>query len=305
MATSYVNLDKSMIRELSKRSDFWGAWLTFHVWATIILAGLMFIIWPNPLTFILAVIIIASRQHGLSVLMHDAAHGALFKNRSINDFVGKWFLAAPYGGDLKAYRKYHLIHHKYAQTEKDPDLALSNKFPVTKQSLMRKFFRDITCITFIRVRIATHRLKRGQTVDLKGTEAFEATSVWPAITTNVLIFAALTLAGYWWAYFALWILPYITIFWAIIRLRNIAEHAMTDHGDNPLTHARTTKTNWLTRIVISPYWVNYHVEHHAYMYIPCFNLPKLHKSMTENGYKDVMEYKRGYAEVLKSVIVPL
>ena len=40
-------------------------------------AGAMFVIWPNPLTYILAVMLIGARQLGLAILMHDAAHGAL------------------------------------------------------------------------------------------------------------------------------------------------------------------------------------------------------------------------------------
>ncbi|NNE58869.1 MAG: fatty acid desaturase family protein [Hellea sp.] len=304
MTAKYVDIDKSLIRNLSKRSNLWGFWLTFHVWAVIITAGLLFILWPNPFSFVLAVIIIGSRQHGLAILMHDAAHSALFEDRKINDFVGKWLLAAPYGGDLKAYRKYHLVHHKYTQTDRDPDLVLSNKFPVTKQSLIRKFLRDISGITFLRIQIATFRLRRGKDVSLKGTDAFEATSFWPTLITNAVILGTLTFAGCWWAYFALWLLPHMTVFWVVLRLRNIAEHAMTDHSDNPLTHARTTKTNWLTRSILSPYWVNYHVEHHAYMFVPCFNLPKLHKAFEGDGYDKKMDCKSGYIQVLKSVLVP-
>jgi len=304
MTSKFVEIDKSLIRTLSRRSNLWGFWLTFHVWAVILAAGALFAVWPNPLSFILAILIIGSRQHGLAILMHDAAHSALFENRKLNDFVGKWILAAPYGGDLKAYRKYHLIHHKYTQSDKDPDRVLSNKFPVIKQSLIRKFLRDISGITFMRIQIATFKLRRGKNVSLQGTEAFEATSFWPTLFVNALMFGTLALLGYWWAYFALWILPYMTVFWVVLRLRNIAEHAMTDHGDNPLTHARTTKTNWLTRSIFSTYWVNYHVEHHAYMFVPCFNLPKLHKAFIAKGYDRKMELKSGYTEVLKSVLVP-
>ena len=41
----------------------------------------LFVWWPNPLTFVLAVMVIGARQLGLAILMHDAAHGLLFANR--------------------------------------------------------------------------------------------------------------------------------------------------------------------------------------------------------------------------------
>lgn len=304
MAFEPLNIDKTLIKSLSQSSNLWGAWLTFHVWAVIIGASAIFLIWPNFFTFILAVIIIGSRQHGMAILMHDAAHGVLFKSKTLNEFVGQWLLAAPYGGDLYSYRKYHLKHHRYAQTEEDPDLPLSNKFPTTKQSLMRKFLRDITGITFVRVRVATFQIARGKTSGIQGTDAFEKNSVIPNVITNLVLFSGAVLSGYWWAYFALWILPLATVFWAVLRLRNIAEHAMTENSPSPLRHARTTKTNLLTRMIFAPYWVNYHVEHHAYMYVPCFKLRRLHSALIDKNCDQDMEYKPGYWAVIKSVLIP-
>ena len=298
MTKKYVDISPELVKNLSTRSDLWGAWLTFHVWVTIFLAWFLFVQFPNPFTFIFAFLIIGTRQHGLSVLMHEAAHGILFKNRPINDWVGQWLLAAPYGGDLKAYRKYHLVHHRHTQTELDPDLPLSAKFPVTKQSLRRKFLRDLSGLTFLRIQIATYKIRRGKKIEMEGTDAFEATSALPALIMNLIIFGAVSWAGFWWTYPFLWLLPYVTVFWAVIRVRNIAEHALTARNDNPLEHARTTKTNLLTRALIAPYWVNYHVEHHAYMYVPCFNLPKLHEVLLESGYEEKMDLKQGYSDVL-------
>ncbi|MGB1202714.1 MAG: hypothetical protein ACPG75_04045, partial [Alloalcanivorax venustensis] len=46
--------------------------------------------------------------------------------------------------ELASYRHYHLTHHRYTQTDKDPDLVLSEKFPTSRASLQRKFIRDLT-----------------------------------------------------------------------------------------------------------------------------------------------------------------
>jgi len=294
--TNYIS--KVQVKKLAKRSDLWGAWLTLHVWAVIIGAMTMFIIVPNPLTFFFAFLLIGSRQHGMAILMHDAAHGVLFKTKALNELVGKWLLGAPYGGDLAGYRKYHLKHHRYAQSELDPDLPLSSKFPISKASLRRKLIRDITGQTFLRLRLATLKMKQGEKPDIEGSDAFQKSSPWPYLMTNALIFGVLFAIGHWWVYFALWFAPLITWFFAVLRLRNITEHAMTTYDDNPLTHARTTYTNIFEKILFGPYWVNYHVEHHAYMYVPCYRLKALHKEMI--GHHDKMEIKRGYMSVLKA-----
>lgn len=287
-------LSKDIIRPIAKRSDLWGAWLTFHVWAVCLAAGALFVLIPNPLTFILAFLIIGSRQHGMAILMHDAAHGVLFKTKALNEFVGTWFLAAPYGGNMQAYRHYHLKHHKHTQTELDPDLPLSAKFPTSKASLKRKLIRDLTGQTFWRLRLASFK-----GIELEGSNAFAKSSRTPILITNLILFSGLAGLGVWWAYFALWLFPLMTWFMAVLRIRNIAEHAMTATDGNPFRYARTTNASLPARIFLAPYWVNYHLEHHAYMYVPCYRLPTLHNAMKEAGYLPKMEYETSYTNVLK------
>jgi fatty acid desaturase len=86
---------------------------------------------------------------------------------------------------------------------------------------------------------------------------------------------------------------------AIIRIRNIAEHAMVPDNEDPFRNARTTLTNPLTRLFMAPYGVNYHVEHHLMMWVPCYNLPKARKYLLENGFGDRMESMPGYRAVIK------
>lgn len=292
MGASATYLSREAIKPISRRSDLWGAWLTLHVWGVVFAAWAIAIIWTNPLTILLAILLVGSRQHGMAILTHDAAHGVLFKTKAINEFVGKWLLGAPYGGDMVAYRHYHLKHHRYTQSEDDPDLPLSAKFPVTKKSLRRKFVRDLTGQTFLRLRMASRKAQHEP-----GMEAFQKNSAWPTIITNIVLFGALAAMGHWWVYPGLWLLPLTTWFMAVLRNRNIAEHALTTTDGNVLTQARTTHANRLARVFLAPYWVNYHVEHHAYMYVPCWQLPRLHKAMVD--YHGDMEMQPGYASVLK------
>lgn len=291
-------IPKAELRRLAKRSDLWGAWVVLHAWGVIGMSITAFIMFPNPWVFAAAFMIIGSRQHGLSILAHDSAHGVLFENKALNEWVGMYLLAAPYGGDMLAYRHYHLKHHKYAQSENDPDLPLSAKFPTTKSSLFRKFLRDVTGLTFLRVQYAKFQMsRRGKR--MPGTDAFDSNSRLPFLIANGIIFGLFILIGHPWLYLTLWLLPLWTWFWACLRLRNIAEHGMTTTDDNPLTHARTTHANVIERILFAPYWVNYHVEHHAYMFVPCYRLKALHKAMIQAGHGPEMEIQKDYGVILK------
>src|SRR6185295_19540860 len=97
------------------------------------------------------------RQLGLAILMHDAAHGLLFANRRLNEWVGAWLCAAPVFTSLALYRPYHLAHHRHTQQPEDPDLGLSAPFPITRASLWRKILRDLTGRTALERRRAQFR----------------------------------------------------------------------------------------------------------------------------------------------------
>jgi len=83
-------LSSDEIRPLAERSDLWGFLLLAHCWAVIIAPLMVFSLWPSVFTAALAVIIIGSRQLGLAILIHEAAHNALFRSAKLNTILGAW-----------------------------------------------------------------------------------------------------------------------------------------------------------------------------------------------------------------------
>ncbi|MDX1581107.1 MAG: fatty acid desaturase, partial [Alphaproteobacteria bacterium] len=66
MATATQFIDRASLRALRKRSDFKGAWMVLHAWGLVFGSMAVFAAWPNPATFLLAVLIIGARQLGLA-----------------------------------------------------------------------------------------------------------------------------------------------------------------------------------------------------------------------------------------------
>ncbi|HEX6959774.1 MAG TPA: fatty acid desaturase family protein [Ferrovibrio sp.] len=289
------------IRELRQRSDWIGGLLVLHAWGAIFAAMALFVLWPNPLTFLAAAMLIGGRQLGLAILMHDAAHGLLFRTRRFNEFAGQWLCAYPVVTDLRLYRPYHLKHHRFTQQDNDPDLVLSAPFPITGKSLRRKVLRDLSGRTaFTR--------RRQQFAMAWGEGGMPWRERWARLKTggligaaavNLALLALLGAAGCWWLYPALWLLPLATWYQLISRVRNIAEHAMVPDNDDPLRNTRTTYAGWIIRALLAPYWVNYHLEHHLLLFVPCYRLPKAHRLLLAKGYGSKMEVRKSYAEVLR------
>lgn len=288
------------LAQLRRRSDIKGTLCVAHAW--LVIAGCMaaFALYPNPLVLALGIVIVGTRQLGLAILMHDAAHGVLTESKRLNVFLGQYLCAWPLFSDVHAYRSYHLQHHRHTQQREDPDLSLSAPFPITRSSFWRKMVRDLTGQTVFKQRVAQFRnaftVKGGTTLDglRKGFGRLGG-----AIAFNLALLLGLTLAGYWYLFFLLWVLPFFIWFPLVTRVRNIAEHAVVPDNDDPFRQARTTRANWFWRACVAPYWVNYHVEHHLLMYIPCYNLPRFHEILMRKGYGPRMEIQPDYPTVLR------
>ena len=295
-AAQFLTADE--LAEVRERSDTRGVLCVAHAWAVIVGCWAALILVPHPVVWLIGIVLVGARQLGLAILMHDAAHGVLTNNRRLNDAIAQWFCAWPVFTDLYAYRTYHLQHHRWTQQKNDPDLGLSAPFPITKSSFKRKLVRDLTGQTTFKQRRAQFRsaftVKGGGISFKKGFSRLGG-----AISFNLAMFAGLAVLGYWWVYFALWVVPFFVWFPMITRIRNIAEHAVVPDNDDPMRNARTTKANFLWRAAVAPYWVNYHVEHHLLMFVPCYNLPLFHEILLEKGFGPRMEIQPNYPAVLK------
>lgn len=278
---------------LTQRSRWRGLWLVAHCWGVIGLAIAMGTLWP--VTLPLAVMVIGTRQLGLFILMHDAAHGLLHPNRRVNDAVARWFCSSSLG----EYRPYHLQHHRYVQQAEDPDLGLSAPFPIARASLKRKLLRDLTGQTFYKQRIAPLFAAATQRSALE-RDSQELVRGWRFVIGNALGFAVFAVAGLGWTWLLLWLLPMATWLPMVTRVRNIAEHALVGRDQpDPLRQARTTHANLLERALLAPYWVNYHLEHHLFTPVPCWKLPQAHALLQQRGITARMEVQPGYATVLR------
>ena len=275
-----------------------------HCWGVIVGTWILVSLWTHPLTILAGILIIGTRQLGLGVLNHDAAHYTLFRDKALNDRVAEWLLNRPLLGDtVHAYRKAHLGHHQFTQQPNDPDLHLSRPFPTTRQSLRRKLLRDLTGQTGYRQYGAVLR-SAFSGPDLRTRVANGWRRLGPNIAINLVFFGAFALAGQWYLYFLLWWVPALTWNRWVTRLRNIAEHGAVPDNDDRLRNTRTVVANWLERALIAPYRVNYHLEHHLLVSCPFYRLPQMHRLLVDKGLGPRMEIRRGYRAMLRQVVLP-
>ncbi|WP_321489986.1 fatty acid desaturase family protein [uncultured Hyphomonas sp.] len=284
-------LTKDELRELRKKSNLRAFVTLSWNWGLIAAAFAVAIIWPNPLTILAGVVILGGRQLGLGIINHDCAHHAFFKNPKVDEFVGHYLVGAPMNISLPAYRAYHLKHHKYAGTPDDPDIVFVKNYPVSKDSLRRKFVRDFTGRTGFRD-------------TMRKVRSFKLSRNWPWLTFHALLLGTLTLAGAPWAYLMWWAAE-LFVYPAIVRLRQIGEHGTAKDRTqlDPRLNTGTTVAPFWQRVLIAPNDVNYHLEHHMFASIPPYRLKRLHQLLASRGYYDGFEcISKDYFDVIRRAV---
>lgn len=294
-------LEPEEIATFTRRSNWRALGMLLANWLAI---GLLFYIpwvWTNPLTIVLAVVLLSGRQLGLAVVMHECGHNTFFTSARMNRFVGQWLAARPIFSDLALFAAGHIEHHRHAGSEHDPDLANYRAYPVSRASFRRKVIRDLTGQTGAKFMAFNFTSAFGIFNPQKREGAKPYVGM---LVAQLLLLAILSILGSPWLYL-LWFASLVTSYMLIIRIRQLAEHAaVPDLMDkDPRQHARTTLVGSLERVLIAPNYVNYHLEHHFMASIPCYRLAALHRLLKQRGaYGDTHIY-RGYREVLADAVL--
>lgn len=294
-------LSADELAAVTAKSDLRAAWLLLSNWLIVAGAFALAALWPNPLTILLAVLLLGARQLGFGILMHEAGHRLLFRSRAVNAWVGNWLIAPPTFGNVAAYMRGHLEHHRLAGTGEDPDLANYRDYPIPRSRLRRKLWRDISGQTGWR---SVKGIARGL-VNVHRLDGEARAALLRGLGFNLMLLAVLVGLGHGWLYL-LWVVAFICVNPLVSRIRQVGEHgAVPDLGDaDPRRNTRTIAPNWLERLFICPHQVSYHLEHHLLPSVPIYRLRALHRLLVEKGFYAEVHFPRGYLPLLREVTVP-
>jgi fatty acid desaturase len=252
----------------------------------------LYVAWPSALTLVLAIALIGARQLGLAVLMHEGAHWRLASRPRVNTGIARWLCAYPIGADIGTYRRRHHLHHRHTRQADDPDLALAAPYPVSRGVFWRDVLGDLSGLSACRRALAW-----------RAPDGDGLAGVWSRwrgpLLTNAVLFAALAALGHGRLYLLLWLVPLATWYQVVTRVRDIAEHALASEDHDPLRNTRTVLAGFLARTFVAPYWVNFHLEHHLLVFVPCWKLRETHALLVAKGYRPRMEVAPSYAAVIR------
>ena len=242
-----------------------------------------------------SLVVIATRQHALLVMLHEAAHFSISANKALNDFVGATLCAFPFSVSLRRYRTNHLAHHRFVNTERDPDLH-DNVAPTSLWGLAKTLACDLLFLSL------PNYIRRSNKFGVLGIFWEQGSGWWTERATFLSFLLALSAVvgwlGLWKILILYWIVPLFSILQVILRVRGYSEHAGRIAETDELLRSRTVDAGPLERFLLAPGNVNRHLEHHLYPYVPFFNLEKLHGLLASAQNAESVAPARGYVRLL-------
>ena len=222
-------------------------------------------------------------SHGLHLVGwvgHEGFHFNLFKSRLTSAVVGVVVSSALVVFFQTGVAIEHFNHHRFANTDKDPDLRLFSRQKgfwarlfLTRSRANRAFFRH------------SLRLARGLPLEMDEHGLPLPRSTYEQLARLNFACCLLWFGGY---LLLLDLDPLRTTFSVIIPLllanlctglRPYLEHANTDAK---LQSCARSRNYWL---LVAFYFGNsLHLEHHLYPSVPCYRLPRVHRWLLEHGF---------------------
>lgn len=225
--------------------------------------------WP------LGVVVMGRSFAILGVLSHEAAHRLLFPSRTVNDRVGRWLLSYPGFVPYDLYRRSHMAHHRDELGPNEPDLGLYAGYPITRASFRRKMRRDA---------LGSSGWKNLKRLLRAAWQPATRRIAAPILAVQAVLFAGFWAAGWPQAYAILWLLPWMTSWRVINRLRAIAEHGGMRRSADKRETTHVIRQHAAARFWMVPYNTGWHLAHHVDCGIPFRNLPRLHTELETAGW---------------------
>ncbi len=250
----------------------------------------------------LEIVLVATFQHRLSGLAHEASHYTLFRNRVANELVSDLLLMFPLVAMTQKYRAAHLGHHKYVNDPKrDPDLVRINHpephvFPLSKAG----FWWRYVVRSLWPPEILKYLFGRAKAANLSGGD-LEFRTVYRSRVARCLrgaywlgLLAMIHATNGWLVFGLFWVVPLLTVYPFLMQLREIPHH-MNAPDDGELTNSRVFDVNPLLAAAVFPYGQAFHLTHHLFAMVPHYRVAEAHAILWRvPSYREQVVVCRGY-----------
>jgi fatty acid desaturase len=281
-----TRIDRALLADLNRRSDFWGLVQTLGYLGTLIATGA--IAWWASLHLEWYWFTLALFVHGTGCAFmingfHELCHSSVFRSQWLNVF---FLYVLSFLGWLNPVHFWasHAEHHKYTLYPPE-DGEVVFPFQMTVNGYLKSAFIDPQG-HYNRIRGTFRRGVMGRVDPGWNSLLFPAENVdgrrrlfrWDRV---LLSGHAALIAGS--LYVGWWQLPVLITFaplygrWLFLLCNSSQHIGLTDEVPDFRLNSRTILLNPVVQFL---YWhMNYHIEHHMFAAVPCYKLGRLHRAI--------------------------
>ncbi len=299
-------IDRTKLRQLMKRSDLQGWFQAGGHLALFVATGVVtYLLWSQQMWLAFAVALLAHGAIGSffsGVAPHELGHGTVFRTTWLN----KLFLY-PYSllswWDPFDYAMSHTYHHRYTlHPDGDREVLLPLKPSVGPTFLLQLFTVNLVTLsrrTFSRGGLISAVILTARSAVGTSGSAEPPSNEWlqalhtdqPAEARKSMWWARLTLLFHGTVVAVsiatgLWVLPLLTTAFAFIGNAGRYFVSLTQHcglRDDVPDFRKCVRSVTLNPFYEFLYWrMNWHIEHHMYAGVPCYNLKKLYRELAHD-----------------------
>lgn len=295
-------VDPETLKALHRRSDLKGGLqLAGHLGLIAALGTVAWQVRDQPLLLVPTLFLYGTCFAFILNATHELSHRSVFRTPFLNEFFLR--LLSFFG--WRSYVMFwtsHAEHHKYTLHQPD-DLEVVLPAKLILGSFLRAAFVDP--LAFVQVLRHTISLSLGR-VD-EGWETHLLETMKGDKRATLIGWARFLLLGHTAIIvisfvLELWMIPVLTTFgifygqWLRFLCNNTQHAGLTDAVLDFRLCTRTVLLNPLVRLL---YWqMNYHIEHHMYHAVPCYNLGRLHAAIRH----ELPESPRGLIAAWRQII---
>ena len=282
IAPHKIMIDRDLLKVLSAPAPARLLAQTALEWSWIFLCSAVAINFDNWPINLICMLVIATRQHALLVLMHEFSHYQFSRKHAYwNDLLGDVLTAFPFLITVHGFRRNHLLHHRHAWTAHDPNYLAAIKkpqyqFPKSRPQLLLEIFKH-SLGYYTLSELKRYTISAGMAVSLP-----RPVHIHRVIFTAIFIFT-ISHFDLWRAVLLFWITPMATFLMAILYVRDLGEHFGLPKAC--FASARTVRAKWPERFLIAQNGVNFHADHHRFPSVPFFRLHALHLALMDAQVK--------------------
>jgi fatty acid desaturase len=293
------------LKQLHVRNDLQGWARCFGHALVLLVLGVCFVVASNNGWVLLAVVLLAVYGVVFSFLSwvgasHELQHNTVFQSKALNQCWLQIFAFLSWANPVY-FTRAHATHHSHTlDSHLDEEVRTNVCSRIANLVLsstidIRRFWRTL------RMQVLNARgIVPGQTEGRIFSDAEEdgrrrlANAARRLLVGQAALLVLFLTSGFWQGVFLVTLGPFIANGFA--NMLATAQHCGMKH--NTLDYRESTRTILLSPFLSFLYWnMNYHVEHHMYPGVPCYNLPKLHELIAY----DVAPPARGLRGALKVI----